>query len=552
MSHLEESCTAVESERSAMSPRSEWVRRTAVVCALAIPAAVQIVGGFGDVGQLEEWGFFGLFDSTGPLYWLGTDSAINSQAMRPLTVFPNGVAWSISSNSFHGYHLLQGLALSLRAISMYLLICQLKWRRSSAIAAALFFALFPAWTGLFVFRTVHFHFASASITLAGWLLLRAQDRVRKSEIAAMIVLAAAGVMFYEGYYSAVVIMPALLLIRGIGRRRMIELTCLWFIGPVVNGLRIVWILRYGPTQYQGEIVSADRRSGAEIVDLFGRVWWGVARSIVDPPLGWRISWLCLVAIAVTATALWSAAAGSLREPRPPAVRQFVIATLGFAFAPIAALVYWGNATHLSDPLRIFSMAAFPVAVGAAALLQLAKSIKVEVVTCVGLCVVSLLSSVSQRHEVHLVSEFQSRFLGEVVRLASDAGLPSNYVVYDPERRIGGVYTLLDPYPAIALRYLLDDQSVRMAVCHMTPDAARALPDSERCHLDDRGVTLDDGLRSSSDASLVMHLQGSLLLPVSVPPGQPVAIPERPSDALDCVSADGCEPIPIVDGGFADD
>ncbi|MDO8392072.1 MAG: hypothetical protein Q7V57_16475 [Actinomycetota bacterium] len=156
-----------------------------IACIVSIPAALQLAGGWNDAGILEEWGLFELFSRRGPQFWLSTSSAISSQALRPLSAF-------------------------------------------------------PAWSGIFLFRTTQTQMASALVTIAAWLLVRSNERTSWPEVAVMACAGCAAMMAYEAYYSVVVFVPLVLVLSGpITRTRFALLSGLWFIGPFLNGLRMM-------------------------------------------------------------------------------------------------------------------------------------------------------------------------------------------------------------------------------------------------------------------------------------------------------------------------
>ncbi len=544
----DEGTTRVGEADTEVPARSALGRRSTVilVVVLLIPGAIQILGGYDDVGLLEEWGFFELYSRQGPLFFLGTDSAVASQAMRPLTLFPSSVAWLIDNDSFRGLHIAQAVGLSLRCASMYLLLVELRVGRRIAVAVGLTFSLFPAWTGLFVFRTAHFHLASAMITTAAWLLLRSRERDRRAEWLAIAVATVVGLMAYEGYYSVVAFVPLLLLVNGrIPVKRFILLSVVWFVGPVLNGLRILWIMAFGPPQYQEALVTERGRDAQEVIRLFGRTFRGAGQALIDPPFGHRMTWLGALAIGVTLFALWTIADGGGTTGRRRA--WLLSATCALAVMPVTTLVYWPQPAHLVDPLRIFSVAAFPASIAVACLLAAIPGFRKRNAISSLVVTSALLASFGQRAHWHEASQFQERLLGAIALEMAASGMPTEVVLFDVDRRTGGVYTLLEPHTTIAMQYLFSDPSKSVTICQSTPEEVAAFPPGSPCHSEGGSITGANGNSILLETALVLQLKDGDLTVVSAPDGDPVPLPSRVRAALQCVGDGVCLPIPSFTG-----
>ena len=518
------------------------IRTGLIVASLVIPALIQLFGGFTDPAQLESWGVFALFDETGPLYFLGRDSPIGSQAMRPLTVFPHAVAYSIDPDSFFGFHLVQAAGIALQSFGMYGLCRQLRLDRQVSLVTSTVFALFPAWTGIFAFRTAHFHFAVGLIAVSGILLLRSRESNRWLELGAMSVLSCVALMFYEGFYLVVSLVPLLLLVENkLPYRRFALLACLWFVGPAINALHILWVLRTGPPQYQEVAGTSAPRSASEVSSLFGRSWYGSFEGLVSPPFGFQLTILGAIACLLLAGVLIYLVPLSPGAVRPR--RALLGAAIGIGLAPATALVYWNNPAWLADPLRIYSVVSIVMALAIGLIVSSIHSNPLRTAASVVLVVSVVLSAVGQRDYWHRVSEFQEHVAGEILIEMASHGNSTVIALYDPAYQIGDVYSFLEPHLEIALSYLREDPTIRVSVCNTSVEEARLLNSDSACALTPTNVVLADGEVEPISSTLVLELSDGVIDTVTGPPIRQATLGDRALDALDCVDTVSCEPIP---------
>lgn len=532
-----------------------WPHRLAVAVLVAVPAVGQSRYGWGDVGHLEEWSTYRRLDQDGPLFWITGDSTYNASMLRPMQLAPASLAYLIDSDSFAGYHPLAAAALALRAWAMYMLACALGSSRQAAAVGGLLFALFPAWQGALTTRLLHFNVAAGAITIAAWLLLRAARRTRPGELIAMGLLTGLGLAIYEAYYPIVVLVPLLLLAIGVSGRRLAALAAAWYVVPVANAVRMAWVWRYGPPQYQEVLVEGS--SGASFGDLLrlaARVWSGAAVRLVRPWHGWSLAPLTLIVAAVAVAAAISIAAhddrlgghraaGNSRQRR---VRLLLALGL-YASFPLIAAVYAGFAVHLRDPQRIFYAVAFPAALAFAVLLDLVprRTARAGIGAMVAAAVV--VGAFAQRRHWHDVSTFQARTLGAVATAYSEHGAPPELVLLDPTGHTGGIFTLHPGFVEIDLRYLFQRSDISVTVCHADAAERPSLPVGDPCWSDSHEIALDDGRLVPTAKVLTLQLSRGGVEYVDGPTGPVLTVPDRVRAALDCVSDSSCAPLPSPDG-----
>lgn len=526
--------------------------------ACVIPFAIQLLFGVDDVGHLEEWGVQLRFDSIGPVFWTPSDSgSLGGHAIRPLTVAPHALAYALNPDSFAWYHVLQALGLALKAFGMMLLLRRLRLSAPTAFVGAVAFALFPAWNGLFTFRTIHMQFAVALFVIA--LAELVAFHARPSWLRAISCTLALGLslMLYEVTYVAAAIAPLVLLLANPKTvKAMATSTAVWFVAPALNAVRILYLWRTSDGLYQQDLAQRGVRSPArEIWQLVRLVVWDGPWSLVNPVDGFAIIGPLTVAAALMAVATVVVISrgtdrATVETVQAPSTRSLLLlGVAGVAAAPVAAMIYWPQPAHLADPLRVFSVASIGLALGGAAVLELIRRIDrtsgaASVSVALATVVLVVLSAAAQRATWNEHSTFQEHVLGAIVgadlRTPPSAG--QSLVIVDPTRVTGSdVYHIIPEYMNLSLDYLLPGPGLAL-VCNefVTNDAAandEALapgvceigPDSVRSQL--ATATLPE----------TRFIEIRVASPGSDWPGDPVAVPTRRLDTIvDCVVDGTCD------------
>ncbi len=141
------------------------------ICLLVF--AIWLPFGFSQTGLIEEWGILGLFSDSGPIFFGGINSPFALQALRPFTVLPHSIAFSLDPNSFFYWQILLIAALVVKGAATANLVCQAtnSWR--FAIIAGLLIIVYPADTMQLSMRALHINWALACLLFASTLFVSA-------------------------------------------------------------------------------------------------------------------------------------------------------------------------------------------------------------------------------------------------------------------------------------------------------------------------------------------------------------------------------------------
>lgn len=120
----------------------------------------------GLVGNIEEWGLLGVYTARHPVYWADANSLIPSIALRPLSVFPQSLAFRLHPDSFLAWHAFQFTAIAVKGSSVAYLFWRASNRRAWAALAGVLAILYPADTMQLSFRSLHINLAIA-VSLLG-------------------------------------------------------------------------------------------------------------------------------------------------------------------------------------------------------------------------------------------------------------------------------------------------------------------------------------------------------------------------------------------------
>lgn len=84
-----------------------------VVLPLLTVAVLWIPFGFSLGGLVEEWGFLELFARKGVFYIIN-DATLPGQRTRPLHVLPQALAYTLDSDLFFYWHIIQAITLTVK------------------------------------------------------------------------------------------------------------------------------------------------------------------------------------------------------------------------------------------------------------------------------------------------------------------------------------------------------------------------------------------------------------------------------------------------------
>jgi hypothetical protein len=355
-------------------------------------------------------------------------------------------------------------------------------------------------------------------------------------------------LVYEVGYIAVLLAPALLLTRqGLAPKRLVRSAALWFAVPLLNGIRILLLLRSEQELYEESLmIQTSRAPGKEVTGLVKRVFADGVGGFLDGPFGMTLTASAVVLLAICVAQILSS---SRSEPEDvvdsdlflDSRRLTALTIASFASAPIVALIYVGHPVLLVDPLRIFSIAGLFLTIGLACVNEGLARVRraLGVLVAILLVLASTASATAQRDAWHRRSMFQEHVLGSLVSVAVSVRNPQGVVVVDPNHVIGDDhYTFLPTTLRTALLYLIPDVG-NVLLCRLPVAEMPATAQSPtECTVDNRVVS--NALGSISlDSALVIEIRHSG--PGDGWSGQPVrAESNRVRSVLPCIEAGTCD------------
>lgn len=140
---------------------------------LLLVLALWLPFGFNLIGLIEEWGILKHFSDRGLFFITDTSTPIAIHALRPLTVFPQAVAYFLDANSFNYWHVLLILTLVIKGMAASTLFWQATGSLRWSIVMGLMVLVYPADTMQLSFRALHINWALSLSLLASTLLVAA-------------------------------------------------------------------------------------------------------------------------------------------------------------------------------------------------------------------------------------------------------------------------------------------------------------------------------------------------------------------------------------------
>ncbi|MBA2656660.1 MAG: hypothetical protein H0U70_06695 [Tatlockia sp.] len=129
--------------------------------------------GFSLNGLIEEWGILRAFDVFGAIFFTHLYSPLAAHALRPLTVFPQALAYFLDSNSFFYWHVLLIVSLLIKGGATTKLVWQATNSKRFAMFAGLLIIVYPADTMQLSMRALHINWALSCLLLASTLFVSA-------------------------------------------------------------------------------------------------------------------------------------------------------------------------------------------------------------------------------------------------------------------------------------------------------------------------------------------------------------------------------------------
>lgn len=187
--------------------------------ALTVPVILTVLAiwlpfGFSMTALIEGWGVLGVFNVDHLFFLTSIGSPMQAQALRPLTIFPQALAYFLDPDSFFYWHVLLALSLIVKGCaSAYLMTRATRSVRWGALMGVLVL-LYPADTMQLAFRSIHINWALAILLIGSSLFIEACRRTHKLSSHLLATLAAICFFLASCMYEAslpLVVVPILVI-----------------------------------------------------------------------------------------------------------------------------------------------------------------------------------------------------------------------------------------------------------------------------------------------------------------------------------------------------
>ncbi|WP_281923361.1 hypothetical protein [Pseudomonas moraviensis] len=335
--------------------------------------------GFTLTGLLEEWGVIGSFSRVGVFFLTDASSAMPAHALRPLTIFPHAVAYSLDPNSFDYWHVLLIIALILKGLSISIIATRITGALKWGMLASVLIIVFPADTMQLSFRSIHINWAFSLTLLASAVFLQALEQKNKWRSFALSICASlllgAGCAMYEVALLLAVI-PALVILIQIGLRGVAPHLkafygqhLIWAAAPIAY---VAYVLHTLPLvqSYQSAVVGDS--AFHSFIQNFSKIFsLGVQRSVLGGWIdAWKITyfeisshWYLAIATAILLVIIAAVNKRSIHNANPGLERSqnrilpARMAVTGLILICLGYLPFIFNPAHMAVSQRTFLYAA---------------------------------------------------------------------------------------------------------------------------------------------------------------------------------------------------
>jgi hypothetical protein len=462
--------------------------RVALLPPLAIVLAVVLFWasfGLRINGLWEEWGSVRQLDAGDQLFWL--DAQLPTHRTRPLDQAVFGLGYALTPDSFVGLNLVLAGFMVAKGLTLYALVRRLvPGDRVLALAAGLLFVFHPTNGALYATRHTHMVMAQTLYVLAACCLAAFWRRPTWLTLLGMWVALAGSLLTYEIAYPLALATPLALVwaARGVNRR-VVAVTALWYLAPLLTAARAALILAGDDHTYQDGVLQGVRtylaRGGIrELPSHLGWAYWlsfgdgwraAAERFVVDAPL-------VPYAVAIGLLAM-IAALGLGPRGRAPVRGYVALLGAGLAAIGIGPALYLIMPSHYSQPFEqslatrwLESHSAHMVALGAAMILATLVRLGAHgrfgsgaSLLAVGALVgLGALENLGFHRQFVELDTAQQRLLGQLVEQAPQINGPTVVAIIDETSQFGDRWFLAGMPPEWPLRYLYSNPQIFGVMC----------------------------------------------------------------------------------------
>lgn len=278
-----------------------------LIPSLLLVWAIWLPFGFSLTGLIEEWGVLGLFTKLGLFFIADTSSPLAAHALRPLTIFPQAVAYYLDPHSFHYWHVLLIAALITKGIASSTLFWQATGSLRWATIMGLIVLIYPADTMQLAMRALHINWSLSLLLVSCSVFITAYRTPRTVSAYAWGILAAALLWAAIGMYEAalmLVFLPFLIMYARDGLRPNLQL---WY---ARKGLILIWLLSIGLYLAYVVVVSAKISSYQHAITVGQNplaILWSTFPRLFNPGIVHSIAggWVSAMGIVLKELSSWA-------------------------------------------------------------------------------------------------------------------------------------------------------------------------------------------------------------------------------------------------------
>ncbi|MDI2140549.1 MULTISPECIES: hypothetical protein [unclassified Pseudomonas] len=446
--------------------------------------------GFALTGLLEEWGVVGLFSRVGVFFLTDAASAMPAHALRPLTILPHAIAYSLDPNSFNYWHVLLIIALVIKGWAASVITTRITGAIKWGMLASVLVIVFPADTMQLSFRSIHINWALSLVLLASVLLIRALDernRVKSLILSALasLILAASCAMYEVALLLAAI--PAFVVfiqvgIKGIAAhiKRFYCQHLIWAVGPAAY---IIYVIHTLPLvhSYQSAVVGDSALASVKMYfpklftlgvkrSVFGG--WIDAFRITGSEIGsyWYVTVATALLLALIAFAAWKSKDTLLVETGSNSrwtlpVRMIAI---GLVLICLGYLPFIFNPAHMAVSQRTFLYAA-PGAtmIFIALLLCIYRYSKTATATLSAMLIFTGLSAQLFQFQHYIeISKRQQSILNDIAHNFDGNAVGKTLLILDYSNQLNHDWMFLNPDLSAILFHIYEKPADTIEVCYM--------------------------------------------------------------------------------------
>lgn len=478
-----------------------------VLPVIAILFAIWFPFGFNLIGLIEEWDVLGLFSMHGVFFVADAGTPLAAHSIRPLTVLPQALAYSLDPNSFDYWHVLLILSLLIKGCASSYLMWQATGSLVWGVLIGLLVLLYPADTMQLSFRALHINFALSILLFASSFFIVSYHNINKIVSYGLSALAG-GLLFVSAcmYEAALVlvIMPLLVIfikdgsdkfIKGLIKNKLSIL--LWMTGAGAWLIHLLIVNAKSSSSYQASVTGGSGILSILIGSFPNLFSVGLLRGLFG---GWhdalRIVWLeyssysylffsVLVVGSIIFLALFAKKyrqVGDVDIPKKSIA--FRLLFVGLLLTLLGYSPFLLSPAHQVISQRTFLWVAPGAAMFSGALLIIVacRSKILAGLLSFGLIFIGLGAQVFQMHHYIQIGESQRTILKSIVENFDGNLEGRTLVVIDGSNQLGHTWMFLPNNLSLTLAYLYG-HPISLEVCHsdaMEWQRADALGRKGRC------------------------------------------------------------------------